>query len=91
MRESRAEPGKNLQGNAAGRPSESGRARQDDGLQADERNIGNQLAIEKQRKDTKDVLLNEAVHILSDAVGALKSNAGLAARVRAGSLPMPQY
>ena len=91
VRESRAEPGKNLQGNAAGRPSESGRARQDDGLQADERNIGNQLAIEKQRKDTKDVLLNEAVHILSDAVGALKSNAGLAARVRAGSLPMPQY
>jgi carboxyl-terminal processing protease len=54
---------------------------QDDGLQPDERNIAADLAIEKARKSTKDVLLNEAVHILSDEVGLLKTNARLAASV----------
>ena len=67
----------------------NGSARRDDGLQTDERNLANALAAEKARKNAKDVLLNEAVHILSDEVGVLKTNASLAARVRPGSLLMP--
>ena len=40
-------------------------------------------------KNGKDVLLNEAVHILSDEVVVLKTGARLAARVKPGSLLMP--
>jgi carboxyl-terminal processing protease len=54
---------------------------EDDGLQSNERNLAADLAIEKARKSAKDVLLNEAVHILSDEVGLLKANARLAATV----------
>jgi carboxyl-terminal processing protease len=61
----------------------------DDGLQADERNLANELAAEKARKNAKDVLLNEAVHILGDEAGILKTDASLAVRVRPGSLLMP--
>jgi len=67
----------------------NGDARRDDGLQTGERNLANELAAEKARKNAKDVLLNEAVHILGDEVGILKTDAGLAARVRPGSLLMP--
>ncbi|MFA6970866.1 MAG: carboxy terminal-processing peptidase [Gallionella sp.] len=52
-------------------------ALQDDGLQANERNLDADLAIEKARKNAKDVLLDEAVHILSDEVALLKTNARL--------------
>jgi carboxyl-terminal processing protease len=55
---------------------------QDDGLQSNERNLDADLAIEKARKDAKDILLDEAAHILSDQVGLLKSNAKLAASAR---------
>lgn len=58
-----------------------GSALQDDGLQANERNLDADLAMEKNRKNAKDVLLDEAVHILSDEVGLLKSNSRLAASV----------
>ena len=47
---------------------------QDDGLQSNERNLNADLAIEKANKDAKDILLNEAAHILSDEVGLLKAN-----------------
>ncbi len=53
----------------------------DDGLQANERNLAADIAAEKEQKNAKDVLLNEAVHILSDEVDLLKTNAKLAARV----------
>ena len=43
----------------------------DDGLQANERDLGKSLAAEKSQKAVKDVLLNEAVSILADEV-ALK-------------------
>ena len=43
----------------------------DDGLQANERNLGKSLAAEKTQDSAKDILLNEAVSILADAV-ALK-------------------
>ena len=65
---------------------QAGNLTADDGLQADERTLAKQLADEKGRKDAKDVLLSEAVHILGDEVGVLKSNLKLAARVKAGSL-----
>jgi carboxyl-terminal processing protease len=58
-------------------------------LQADERNLAVELATEKARKNAKDVLLDEAVSILSDEVGVLKAGARLAARVRPGSIAMP--
>ncbi len=41
---------------------------QDDGLQANERNLKNDLDAEKDNKNEKDILLNEAAHVLSDAV-----------------------
>jgi carboxyl-terminal processing protease len=56
---------------------------QDDGLQADERDLSNELAAEKARKDAKDILLDEAAHILSDQAGLLKPEA----RVAVGSKP----
>jgi len=62
-------------------PSDKGVA-SDDGLQANERNLVSELAAEKARKNDKDVLLIEAVHVLADAVGALSSNTNLAARIK---------
>jgi carboxyl-terminal processing protease len=70
----------------AGTAPRNGGALRDDGLQVDERNLANQLAAEKARKGAKDVLLDAAVHIISDEVGALKAGASLAARVKPGSL-----
>lgn len=54
---------------------------EDDGLQANERNLLTDLANEKARKNARDIFLDEAVHILSDEVGLLKANTRLAARV----------
>ncbi|HXA48329.1 MAG TPA: carboxy terminal-processing peptidase [Burkholderiaceae bacterium] len=56
----------------------------DDGLQANERTLTVEIAAEKAAKDAKDVLLNEAVHILSDEVDLLKTDSRLAARVLPG-------
>ncbi len=58
---------------------------QDDGLQSNERSLDNDLAMEKVRKNGKDILLNEAANILSDELGLLKSNAKLAASVLANT------
>lgn len=52
---------------------------QDDGLQANERNLSSDLEMEKLNKNTKDILLNEAANILSDEVSLLKSNPTFAA------------
>ena len=57
------------------------RARQDDGLQADERNLQTELAAEKAFKDAKDIMLNEAANILSDATGMVKTDTRLASRL----------
>ncbi len=40
----------------------------DDGLLASERNLDNELAKEKDAEGEKDILLNEAAHILSDSI-----------------------
>ncbi|MEJ7806690.1 MAG: carboxy terminal-processing peptidase [Telluria sp.] len=55
--------------------------RQDDGLQADERNLAAELAAEKAAKDAKDVMLTEAAHVLSDAVGMVRTDNRLASRL----------
>ena len=57
------------------------KARQDDGLQADERNLQAELDAEKAAKDAKDVMLTEAAHILSDAVGIVKTDTRVASRM----------
>ncbi len=91
LREARRDADKGAVGDADGKGplrANSG-SRRDDGLQADERNLTNELAAEKARKNAKDVLLNEAAHILSDGVAVLKTSASLAARARPGSLLMP--
>ena len=59
--------------------------REDDGLQSNERNLDSDLAFEKAQKNSKDVLLNEAVHILSDEVDLLQKNPKFAVSV----LPRP--
>jgi carboxyl-terminal processing protease len=53
----------------------------DDGLQGDERALTAELDAEKAAKNAKDVLLNEAVHILADEVALLKTDTRLASRV----------
>ncbi|NHZ80307.1 tail-specific protease [Massilia sp. CCM 8695] len=55
--------------------------RQDDGLQADERNLASELAAEKAAKDAKDVMLQEAAHILADEIEMLKTDTRMAARL----------
>ena len=55
--------------------------RQDDGLQADERNLQSELAAEKAAKDAKDVMLQEAANILADEVSMLKTDTRMSSRV----------
>ncbi|GAA4017291.1 carboxy terminal-processing peptidase [Actimicrobium antarcticum] len=43
----------------------------DDGLQADERDLAVELAAGKAKKDAKDILLQEAAHVVSDQAGLL--------------------
>ena len=52
---------------------EGGDPIQDDGLQANERNVASDLALEKAGKKAKDVFLNEAAHIMVDVVALRKS------------------
>jgi carboxyl-terminal processing protease len=58
-----------------------GAMRTDDGLQADERSLTADIAAEKAAKNAKDVLLDEAVHVMADEVGLIKTDTRLAARV----------
>ena len=51
----------------------------DDGLLFNERKLGPDVAAEKARAAIKDVILNEAVSILSDSVALKQGNAGTAA------------
>jgi carboxyl-terminal processing protease len=51
----------------------------DDGLQFNERKLGPDIAAEKARAAIKDVILNEAVSILSDSVALKQGNASAAA------------
>jgi carboxyl-terminal processing protease len=53
----------------------------DDGMQPGERNLKADLAIENANKNAKDILLNEAVHILSDEASMLKTNPKIATSI----------
>ena len=79
-REAREKAREAATASAAGTPKKRS-GRQDDGLQPGERNLTDELAAEKARKSEKDILLDEAVHIVSDAAGVLKSNSLLADQV----------
>jgi carboxyl-terminal processing protease len=52
----------------------------DDGLLADERSISKDLAREEKRKAQRDVVLNEAAHILADEIELIRGDTKLAAR-----------
>jgi carboxyl-terminal processing protease len=43
-----------------------------------ERNLGAELAIEDASENARDILLNEAAHVLSDGVGLLQADARFA-------------
>lgn len=62
----------------------------DDGMLANERDIGVELAAEKAQKNAKDVLLDEAAHILGDEIDLLGTDAKLAARVLDSTLTTNQ-
>ncbi len=64
-----------------GKPAVAKLPTEDDGLQADERNLTSELAAEKAAKNAKDVLLQESAHILADEVGMLKTDTRMASRV----------
>ena len=51
--------------------SQDNDAMRDDGLQTNERNLNRELEIEKIRKNTKDILLNEAANVLGDEINLL--------------------
>jgi carboxyl-terminal processing protease len=53
----------------------------DDGLQPDERSIANDLKREKAQKSRRDVVLDEAAHIVADEVTLIRSDTKLAALV----------
>ena len=55
-------------------------ARQNAGLQADEINLNDEIAAEKAQKNAKDVWLQEAAHILGDAIDLLQIKPTLATR-----------
>ncbi len=81
MREARAKlRDKSTAGKDKGKTSAiaSIHALQDDGMQANERNLKADLAIEIANKNTKDIWLDEAAHILSDEANLLRTNPKLA-------------
>lgn len=54
---------------------------QDDGLQSNERNLNADIALETARKNAKDLLLNEAAHIVGDEINLIRSRPRLASGV----------
>jgi carboxyl-terminal processing protease len=57
---------------------------QDDGLQANERNLNAELAAEKASKSAKDVFQVEAAAVLADELDLIHSSARLAQQVLSG-------
>jgi carboxyl-terminal processing protease len=62
---------------------------QDDGLQPDERGISNDIAREKEAKEKRDVILDEAAHILADEIGLIRADTKLAAQVLPRGVSVP--
>ncbi|WP_300619252.1 carboxy terminal-processing peptidase [Dokdonella sp.] len=61
----------------------------DDGLQPDERNINSDLAREKEAKQRRDVVLDEAAHILADEIGLIRADNKLAQQVLPHAVATP--
>jgi len=61
----------------------------DDGLQADERDIQTDLKREQAAKEKRDVVLDEAAHILADEISLIRTDTKLAARVLPRGVIMP--
>ncbi|MBC7380849.1 MAG: carboxy terminal-processing peptidase [Burkholderiaceae bacterium] len=70
---------------ASGQAQPAASALADDGLQANERELGKSLAAEKSQKAFKDVLLNEAVSILADEVALKRGQSQMAKNPLSGS------
>ncbi|RZI98465.1 MAG: tail-specific protease, partial [Rubrivivax sp.] len=66
-------------GAGTGAASGTGSALADDGLQFNERKLGKDLAAEKARDAVNDVILNEAVNIVSDSVALRAGKSQIAA------------
>jgi len=81
MADQRAKDPKKAANDTNGSGSEDVAVRTDDGLQADERSLQTDLAQEKARKNERDVVLNEASHILADEIELIRGDAKLAAIV----------
>ena len=62
---------------------------QDDGLQPDERGISTDIAREKEAKDKRDIILDEAAHILADEIGLIRADTKLAAQVLPRGVNVP--
>jgi carboxyl-terminal processing protease len=77
LKDAKASAAKNAKAIAAVK----GALRTDDGLQGDERSLTAEIAAEAAAKSAKDVLLNEAAHVLADEVSLIKGDARLAAHV----------
>jgi carboxyl-terminal processing protease len=54
---------------------------QDDGMLSSERDLRDDLAIEKANKSAKDILLNEAAHVVGDEAGLLKTDSRFEASI----------
>lgn len=63
----------------------------DDGLQPNERDVRDELAREKAREERRDVVLDEAAHILADEIDLIRGDTQLAAQVlpHASRVPAP--
>jgi carboxyl-terminal processing protease len=76
---------------ATGIPKAAGKSGSltDDGLQPGERNLNLELKAEQARKDARDVLLDEAAHILGDQAALPQSGPRLAVGAKAGGARLP--
>ena len=60
-----------------------------DGLQPDERGIENDIKREQAAKEKRDVVLDEAAHILADEISLIRTDTKLASRVLPRGVVMP--
>ncbi len=68
---------------------DNGGASDDDGLQPDERGIQTDIKREQAAKDKRDVVLDEAAHILADEISLIRTDTKLASRVLPRGVVMP--
>jgi carboxyl-terminal processing protease len=66
---------------ASAKTDDSSAALQDDGLQPDERGITTDVEREKEAKEKRDIVLDEAAHILADEIGLIRADTKLAQQV----------